>query len=254
MKTSRRTSPAPSPLSAERSRELQLVLHAQLQELQTRTERNKLKAYAPHPRQREFHRAGAQIDGDGNERLFMAGNQLGKTLGGGFEWAMHLTGRYPDWWDGAVFDKAPQLWAAGVTGESTRDNPQRVLLGPPELRDRWGTGCIPHDAISDWNPAMGVPNLLDNVQVEWGGGGDVQRDIAICTFKFYEKGREKWQGPTKDGIWFDEEPPEDIYSEGRTRTQKGQRGVFTITTFTPLLGMSKVVTLFLGQSDVEAMA
>ena len=29
------------------------------------------------------------------ERLFLAGNQLGKTLAGGAEWAMHLTGRYP---------------------------------------------------------------------------------------------------------------------------------------------------------------
>jgi hypothetical protein len=29
----------------------------------------------------------------------MADNQIGKTLAGSFEAAMHATGRYPDWWE-----------------------------------------------------------------------------------------------------------------------------------------------------------
>ena len=41
---------------------------------------------------------------------------------------------------------------------------------------------------------------------------------SVLAFKSYEKGREKWQGETLDGVWFDEEPPLDIYCEGRTRT------------------------------------
>lgn len=175
----------------------------------------------------------------------MAGNQLGKTVAGGAEWAMHLTGRYPDWWDGAAFNKAPILWAGSVTGESTRDNPQRILVGPPAIEEEWGTGFIPLDCIRDRTRAMGVPDLLDNVVVRWGGGGDVQASDAVISFKAYEKGREKWQGPTVDGVWFDEEPPEDIYSEGLTRTNNGQRGQFAQTTFTPLLGMSTVVMRFI---------
>ncbi len=174
----------------------------------------------------------------------MAGNQLGKTLAGGAEWAMHLTGRYPDWWQGATFDKAPLLWAAGVTGESTRDNPQRVLVGPPTNSNAWGTGQIPRDALRNWDKAFGVPNLLDNVSVRWGGGGDTT-EVATCMFKHYSQGREKWQGPTLDGVWFDEEPPLDIYSEGLTRTNNGQRGQFVMITFTPLKGMSDVVALYL---------
>ena len=43
---------------------------------------------------------------------------------------------------------------------------------------------------------------------------------------------------------FDEEPPADIYSEGRTRTNKGQLGNKTSLTFTPLLGMTEVVMQF----------
>ena len=39
-----------------------------------KTKRNRLLAYAPYAKQRDFHAAGA----DFRERLFMAGNQLGK--------------------------------------------------------------------------------------------------------------------------------------------------------------------------------
>jgi phage terminase large subunit-like protein len=175
----------------------------------------------------------------------MAGNQLGKTVAGGAEWAMHLTGRYPDNWDGATFSKPPLLWAGSVTGESTRDNPQRILIGPPAKEEEWGTGFIPHECLKDWNRAMGVPNLLDNAVIKWGGGGDVQAGESIIAFKAYEKGREKWQGPTVDGVWFDEEPDEEIYSEGMTRTNNGQRGPFGMLTFTPLKGMSTVVCRFI---------
>jgi phage terminase large subunit-like protein len=211
------------------------------QETQKRAARNRLRSYRPYSKQLEFHAAGK----DNSERLFMAGNQLGKTLSGSAEWAMHLTGRYPDWWQGATFNKPVMMWAAGVSGESTRDNPQRLLVGPPAMEEQWGTGMIPHDCLVDHNRAMGVPNLLDSVIVRWGGGGDVQAGQSVLSFKSYEKGREKWQGPTLDGVWFDEEPPLPIYTEGLTRTNNGQRGQFIIVTFTPLLGMSEVVSLFL---------
>ena len=38
----------------------------------------------------------------------------------------------------------------------------------------------------------------------------------------------------------------DIYTEGLTRTNNGQRGQFGMITFTPLLGMSDVVMMFMG--------
>lgn len=221
--------------------QIPLILRSLEKEAARRKAENKLRHYQPYSRQRDFHAAGK----DHSERLFMAGNQLGKTIAGGAEIAMHLTGRYPDWWQGATFDKPVNMWASGVTGDSTRDNPQRVLVGPPTIESAWGTGMIPKDALLDWDRAMGVPNLLDNVQVRWGGGGDVQAGESVLSFKSYEKGREKWQGPTLDGVWFDEEPPLDIYTEGLTRTNRGQRGQFVMITFTPLLGMSEVVSLFL---------
>jgi phage terminase large subunit-like protein len=186
-----------------------------------------------------------------DERLLMAGNQLGKTLAGAMEWAMHLTGRYPEWWKGKVFDHPVRMWAAGVTAESTRDNPQRVLMGPPQQKEKWGTGTIPKDAIKEWTPSYQIGDALDSVVVRWGGGGDVGFGESVLAFKTYEKGREKWQGETLDGVWFDEEPPLDIYSEGRTRCV-ARRGIVLVT-FTPLQGMTELVKLFLSESELEKL-
>lgn len=210
--------------------------------MERRKNRDRLRDYRPYEKQREFHAAGARY----RERLFMAGNQLGKTWAGGFECAMHLTGRYPDWWAGRRYDRPVCLWAASVTGESTRDNPQRVLLGPPPIREQWGTGTIPEDAIEDIRPGRNLSDAVDSLVVRHASGGR-----SSLTFKAFGMGREKWQGQTLDGVWFDEEPPLDIYTEGLTRTNA--TGGFTMVTFTPLLGMSGVVRLFLsGEGRAEA--
>jgi phage terminase large subunit-like protein len=234
------------PLASMRREELPVRFQA-AEESERRRGENRLREYRPYLKQREFHDAGREH----RERLFMAGNQLGKTLAGGAEWAMHLTGRYPEWWQGRVFEKPVRMWVAGVTAESTRDNPQRILIGPPSMPEAWGTGMIPKICIRQHSPARSVANALDTVVVRWGGGGDVEAGHSALAFKSYEKGREKWQGETLHGVWFDEEPPLAIYSEGLTRTNA--TGGITIVTFTPLLGMSDVVLMFLTPEQMEAM-
>lgn len=227
-------------LTGEEKRELLDLL-----ELKARIEaENLLAKYRPYKKQREFHEAGAQSGIF--ERLLRAGNQVGKTWCAGFETAMHLTGRYPDDWNGRRFDHPTVGWAAGVTGESTRDNPQRILLGrsnPEEGEVQWGTGAIPAECIvSITRKSHGVANAVDSVAVRHVSGG-----ISTISFKSYEQGREKFQGETLDFMWFDEEPDEDVYSEGKTRVQAGDegRGGIVYMTFTPLLGMSNVVKRFL---------
>ena len=201
------------------------------QEVSRQLSIKRLFFYKPYAKQSEFHANGATF----RERLFMAGNQLGKTLAGSMEAAYHATGLYPAWWQGRRFDKPTTGWAAGVTGESTRDNPQRLLMGRTGAR---GTGALPLNLIVDDTAARGVADAIDTVRVR-----HVSDGLSTIAFKSYEKGREKWQGETLDWIWFDEEPPPDIYSEGLTRTNIGLSPVWI--TFTPLLGMSKVVERFL---------
>lgn len=203
-----------------------------------RTERqrtNRLRFYEPYPKQREFHAAGAVH----RERLLMAGNQLGKTLAGAAEMAMHLTGLYPDWWDGRRFDRPIVAMAGSETGELTRDGLQRLLIGPPADEGQWGTGFIPKANLADRARRQGVADALDTVSVEHAAGGR-----STLLFKSYDQGRRKWQANTVDVVWFDEEPPVDVYMEGLTRTN-ATAGIVYLT-FTPLLGMSEVVGLFLG--------
>lgn len=216
--------------------ETEKVLAAMVRESDRRKAENALKFYSPYLKQKDFHAAGK-----GNrERLLMAGNQLGKTMSAGAEVAMHATGRYPDWWTGYEFSKGMPFWCAGVTGESTRDNPQRILYGPLGSP---GTGMIPKDAIKDITNKRGIPNAVDTLVVRHGGGGDLQASESLIGFKSYDQGREKWQGPTLGMVWFDEEPPQDIYTEGMTRTNVAMGPI--LLTFTPLLGMSDVVKRYL---------
>lgn len=207
-----------------------------LNALSKRRRENRLTDYRPYSRQREFHEAGATA----RERLLMAGNQLGKTYCGAAEVAYHLTGNYPDWWTGRRWDRPTRWWAGSKTGEVTRDGVQRYLVGEPKDESQWGTGMIPKASLIDWARRQGIADALDSLTVKHVSGG-----TSTLGFKSYDQGRQKWQGETLDGVWFDEEPPMDIYMEGLTRTNA--TGGLTMITFTPLLGMSDVVAMFLGE-------
>lgn len=207
---------------------------------QERQRTNRIKAYRPYPKQAEFHANGARH----RERLFMAGNQLGKTLAGAAEMAMHLTGQYPYWWQGRRFGEPILAMAGSESAELTRDGAQKLLIGPPADEGEWGTGFIPGASIADTARRMGVADALDTVQVTHASGGR-----STLLFKSYDQGRRKWQANTAHVVWFDEEPPLDIYMEGLTRTNA--TGGLVYLTFTPLLGMSAVVSMFL---DGEGMA
>ncbi|OAP35813.1 hypothetical protein AU381_16640 [Sinorhizobium glycinis] len=209
-------------------------------ELDRRRRTDILARYRPYAKQREFHAAGANY----RERLFMAGNQLGKTLAGAAEAAMHLTGHYPGWWQGRRFDKPIVMLAGSESYELTRDGVQRLLVGPPLTEDDWGTGFIPKAAIHATTRRSGASGALDSVTVRHATGG-----ASTLLFKAYEQGRGKWQANTADYVWFDEEPPEDVYFEGITRTN-ATRGSIAVT-FTPLKGLSAVVARYLMEKSPD---
>ncbi len=168
----------------------------------------------------------------------MAGNQLGKTMAGAAETAYHLTGDYPRGWQGRKFKHAVTWLAGSESGELTRDGVQRLLIGSPAQEERWGTGMIPADAIIGTRRRQGVAGAIDTVTVKHSSG-----ETSTLLFKSYDQGRSKWQANTVHGVWFDEEPPEDVYFEGLTRTNA--TGGLVMVTFTPLKGMSGVVARFL---------
>jgi phage terminase large subunit-like protein len=177
------------------------------------------------------------------ERLLLGANQSGKTLCGAAETAIHLTGRYPEWWEGRRWERPIRAWAGSETAEVTRDGVQRLLVGEPKDESQWGTGYIPHDALASFTRRQGVPSALDGVMIEHVSGGH-----SMLGFKSYDQGRPKWQGETLDFVWFDEEPPQEIYTEGLTRTNATD-GIAMITA-TPLKGMSDVVYAFINEAGM----
>ncbi len=216
--------------------ELQDIL-AGLQALDYRRTYQQFYDFKPYARQREFLAAGAKF----SERLLIAGNQNGKTHVGAYEAACHMTGQYPEDWNGRRFDKPTRGWIAGETSLVVRDVQQKKLCGEPGVDAAFGTGMIPKDLFTDKpSLARGITDAYDTIQVRHVSGG-----ISVARFKSYEQGRQKFQGETLDWLWFDEEPPLDIYSEGLTRTAATYGIVFM--TFTPLQGPTEVVNRFLDE-------
>jgi hypothetical protein len=152
----------PSPeLLQSLGREQMLDLLEDVLEIKRVLSRRQLNRYQPYPKQIAFHAAGAHH----RERLLMAGNQLGKTYAGGAECAYHLTGKYPEWWEGRRFDHPVRAWAGSKGSEAARDGIQRILVGEPKDRSVWGTGLIPGDDIADTSLRQGFADCIDSVLV-----------------------------------------------------------------------------------------
>ena len=230
----------------DKNLELTLLLEESLR----RRKERKIATYFPdageyrrelYPKHTAYFKAGARY----RERLMMAANRIGKTESiGGYEMVLHMTGRYPAWWEGRKFDQPISAWAAGDTGKTTRDILQMKLLGPP---GEFGTGLIPKADLIKTTAKAGVAEAIEVITVRHASGGE-----SRLTFKSYDQRREAFQGSEQDVIWLDEEPPLDVYTECllRTMTNNGM----TMLTFTPLMGMSETVMSFMPNGEVQEQA
>ncbi len=195
-----------------------------------------------YPKHMEWLGAGSEF----RERCAMMANRTGKTFSlGGYEMACHLTGIYPPFWDeigGRRFTTPVSAWAAGDTYETTRDIVQLTLLGEISYKNGRkcmdGRGVIPGEKLGRNTWRSGVQDLVDQVLVRHVSGRN-----SILGFKSYDQGRKKFQGTGRHVIWFDEEPPMDVYNEALIRTAT-VHGIIMLT-FTPLSGMSEVVLSFM---------
>lgn len=184
----------------------------------------------------DFFRAGKVY----RERLFRAANRAGKTEAGAYEVSCHLTGIYPAWWEGRVFERPTNVLVAGETGKLVRDSIQEKLLGSPS---DYGSGLIPKDCIVEQRPRAGIADAIDVVRVTHSSGG-----ISTLQFQSFDQGREAFQATARDVIWLDEEPPLTVYAEALTRTMT-TKGIL-MTTFTPLKGMSDTI-MFLEKKALD---
>lgn len=187
------------------------------------------------PKHKAFFDAGAQYP----ERLALSGNRTGKSIMGCYETTCHLTGEYPIWWSGRVFNHAIDAWAVGPDARTVRDTIQKELMGPV---GEWGTGMLPAHAIGKWFALQGTPQAIDVVMIKHKSGA-----WSRLGFKNYQQDILSFMGTGRHLIWCDEEVPMEIYNECnvRTATTKG----IMLCTFTPLLGLTPMVVNFCRKAD-----
>jgi phage terminase large subunit-like protein len=227
--------------------EQQLKLYQLLKTDEEHKKHNKINEYFPdigpysrekYPKHLQFFKAGK----DYMQRAFIAGNQTGKTLACAFETSLHLTGLYPDWWEGRRFDHPIKAWAAGVSAARVKETIQDYLLG-----SIWdiGSGMIPAECIVDTtSSASQVSGLKADIIVKHYTNG-IHDGNSVISLKSYTDEREKFQGSRLDLIWMDEEDKKGpgIYKECLTRF--ATTGGMMICSFTPLYSLTEVVLSFI---------
>jgi phage terminase large subunit-like protein len=208
-----------------------------LTELEYRKKYRRLDYYRPNQKQLAFHNLIA------SEKMFRAGNQLGKTHCVGAQMAFDALGRYPDWYHGRRFEKPPTIerpfdflgWVASTTSTTTRDGAQTKLLGDVRQQDGLGTGMVPLDNIVG-RPTMarGISDFVDSVTLQRESAG---RALIRC--KTFEMDRKAFQGESVDVVWLDEDPGDDVvYGEclARLTATRGQ----IVFSATPTLGVTPI--------------
>ena len=171
----------------------------------------------------------------------MAANRVGKTYSAAFELACHLTGNYPEWWEGLRFDYPINAWALGATGEQMRDVIQSNLVGDYDGNEINGKGAIPYDSIDQSSVIRSsqTRGLIKDIRVKHSTGA-----YSTLSLKSYSQGQHVLMGQSIDYILIDEEPKDQaIYPQCVTRTATGNRGNggYVTLTFTPENGRTPLV-------------
>ena len=199
---------------------------------------NALKYFRPFHHQLKFFATAASP-----RRGILAANRIGKTVSTCYETAAHLTGQYPEWWTGQRFSGPINVMVAGEGWQQVALVLQNELLGTNDIKliDNIGTGAIPRDSIvldtmrNDGANCMGV-------EIKHVSGGN-----SYLLFANYTQEVRQMQGFKLNLAVFDEQPPDNFFSEIVTRTATTQGVV--LCSFTPLKGLNGLVAKFWNRED-----
>lgn len=212
-------------------RELYLDLQMFMKESLRREKFNSIDKYNRgekiHKKQIDFHKCKKR------NRWVFGGNRSGKTACGAVECVWLARGIHPY----KENKKELSIWVVSLSRQVQRDVTQSKILY--YLKPDWIKNVV-MDSGSKSFPKHGV---IDYIIVENVFGGESKIGFKSC-----DQGREKFQGTPLDFIWFDEEPPEEIYKECKMRTIDKCGQIFG--TMTPLKGLTWVYnTIYLNESN-----
>ena len=116
-------------------------------------------------------------------------------------------------------------WVVSLSQQVQRDVSQSKIL--KYLNKDW---IIESTMLSGKKDCL-ESGVIDQIKIKNVFGG-----VSTIGFKSCDQGREKFQGSSLDFVWFDEEPPKDIYDECKMRVLDKRGDIFG--TMTPLKGLT----------------
>lgn len=170
-----------------------------------------------HKKQLAFHKCLKR------NRWVFGGNRSGKTECGAVEAVYMARGIHPY----RPNRKDVFGWVVSLSREVQRDVAQSKVL--KYLPKSWIADVVMSSGRKD-DYENGV---IDQIKIKNVFGG-----LSTIGFKSCDQGREKFQGSSLDFVWFDEEPPEDVYRECKMRVLDKKGDIFG--TMTPLKGLTFV--------------
>jgi len=196
--------------------------------LKAQAVRPNVYGYKPHAKQEQFHQSNKR------RRLYIGGNRSGKTTGGVIEDIWWATGRHP-------YLQTPKPPIRGrVVTTSLLDGLLKIMI--PEFQ-RW---CPVSDLRGGtWTSAYDKQERVLN----FANGSTIE-------FMSYDQDLDKFAGTSRHFIHFDEEPPEDIYTECRMRVVDTEGSIWF--TMTPVEGMTWIYDRIFepgqrGESNIEVI-
>ena len=170
-----------------------------------------------HKKQLEFHKSTKR------NRWVFGGNRTGKTECGAVETIWLSLGIHP-------FKKNRQqteCWVVSLSNRVQKEVSQsKILKYLPK-------SCIVDIIMNEGKKAMPENGIIECIIIK-----NIFGNHSKIWFKSCEEGREKFQGTSLDFVWFDEEPPEDIYTECKMRVVDKCGEIFG--TMTPLKGLTYI--------------
>lgn len=164
-------------------------------------------------------------------KTIFGGNRVGKSQSGGLEATCAVLGAallpYATTWpveQRKIAEKWAKIgaqsgWVASVSYKLQPEGCQSKIMQ-----------YLPPDQIASIAYVSRVENIISQINLKNG---------KSISFKSYEQGAKDFQSAGKGWIWFDEEPPKDIWKECSVRTEAGLT-LYRWLTMTPVQGMTWV--------------
>lgn len=170
-----------------------------------------------HQKQMIFHKSQKR------NRWVFGGNRTGKTECGAVETIWLARGNHP------YRKNKPNVvgWVVSLSNRVQKEVAQNKIL--KYLNKSWIDQIVMKQGKQD----SAEYGIIECIVIKNVFGGQ-----SKIFFKSCEEGREKFQGASLDFVWFDEEPPEDIYVECRMRVLDRCGEIFG--TMTPLKGLTYI--------------